>query len=253
MSGGWFDNGSRRFYNDVMTPLTPSRSRRRRAGSLAVRLALKRVADVVFSGTALVVLAPAFALIAVAIVVASPGPVFFKQERTGRGGKPFFIWKFRTMVRDAAALGPSITGAGDPRVTRVGHFLRATKLDELPNLVNVVKGEMSIVGPRPDLPRFMTALTADQRLVLAFRPGVTGPTQIRYIAEEEMLSPVNIDENYVENVFRDKITSDLAYVKNWSLRRDAALVVYTAVALLFKILGRATRTFPPGAPAGDKR
>jgi lipopolysaccharide/colanic/teichoic acid biosynthesis glycosyltransferase len=104
---------------------------------------------------------------------------------------------------------------------------------------------MSLVGPRPDLPRFMTTLTATQRRIFDFRPGITGPTQIRYIAEEEFLSPINIDENYVENVLQDKLASDLAYVERWSWGGDFALLLYTAVALLFKLLGRFTRTFQP--------
>lgn len=206
-------------------------------------LVAKRVFDVVFAAGGLVVLAPFLVLIAVAIKLTSPGPVFFLQQRTGRFGKPFFIYKFRTMVKDAAAKGPSLTAAGDPRVTSVGKFLRAAKLDELPNLINVLRGEMSVVGPRPDLPRFMMTLTPEQRLILTFRPGITGPTQIRYIAEEEMLSPVNIDENYIDNVFRDKVASDLNYVKNWSFGKDIVWILYTAVALAFKLLGRATRLF----------
>jgi len=205
---------------------------------------LKRAFDLAAASLALVVFAPVFALVAFLIKVGSPGPVFFRQERTGRGGKPFFIYKFRTMVKDAPEFGPDLTGAGDPRITRVGHVLRVTKLDELPNLFNVVRGEMSFVGPRPDLPRFMSALTPEQRRVLAFRPGITGPTQIRYVAEEEFLSPVNIDENYVDNVFADKIASDLAYVSNWSFWEDLSLISYTAVALLFKVFGRAAKLFP---------
>jgi lipopolysaccharide/colanic/teichoic acid biosynthesis glycosyltransferase len=205
---------------------------------------VKRAFDLAASLLALVVLAPVLAAVTALIKISSPGPVFFRQERTGRGGKPFFIYKFRTMVQEAARLGPGITGAGDPRVTRVGHILRVTKFDELPNLFNVVRGEMSLVGPRPDLPRFMSALTPAQRKILAFRPGLTGPTQLRYIAEEEWLSPVNIDENYAENLFADKISSDLAYVTNWSLRRDAVLILYTPVALAFAALGRLTGLFP---------
>jgi len=206
-------------------------------------LAAKRGFDVVFSAAVLVVFGPLFGVAAALIKLGSPGPVFFRQERVGRDGKPFFIYKFRTMVSDAPALGPGITAAGDPRVTRVGHLLRVTKLDELPNFVNVLGGEMSVVGPRPDLPRFMTTLTAEQRRLLDFRPGITGPTQIRYIAEEEMLSPVNIDDNYVENVLRDKIVSDLDYVTRWNLGRDVLFILYTVVALVFKLMGRMTRTF----------
>ncbi len=205
---------------------------------------VKRAFDLVGATAALIVLSPAFALIAFLIKLTSPGPVFFRQERTGENGKPFFILKFRTMVKDAPQLGPDLTGAGDPRITRVGNFLRVTKLDELPNLVNVVRGEMSLVGPRPDLPRFMSALTLEQRKILTFRPGITGPTQIRYVAEEELLSPVNIDENYVDNILADKLASDLSYVSNWSLAEDLLLILYTPVALLYKVFGRAAKLFP---------
>jgi len=222
----------------------PKRRRARARG-----LALKRAFDAVFAVAALAALSPLFGLVALAIKLTSAGPVFFRQERTGLGGRPFFIYKFRTMVKDAPALGPAITGAGDPRVTAVGRVLRATKLDELPNLVNVVRGEMSIVGPRPDLPLFMMGLSPEQREILTFRPGLTGPTQIRYIAEEEMLSPVNIDENYAENVLRDKIASDRAYVQSWSFGRDLVLILYTAVALAFKTLGKATRVLAHRRPA----
>jgi len=222
------------------------RARQRRSErARATALAFKRVTDVVLSAGALLALAPAFGFVALAIKLSSPGPVFFRQERAGRGGRPFFIWKFRTMVKDAANMGPAITGAGDPRITRVGRILRLTKLDELPNLMNVLKGEMSFVGPRPDLPRFMTTLTPTQRRIFDFRPGITGPTQIRYIAEEELLSPINIDDNYVENVLQDKLASDLAYIERWAWWRDLVLILYTAVALLFKLLGRLTRTFHP--------
>lgn len=218
---------------------------RRQDRARAAALAFKRVTDVVLSGGALLALAPVFAFIAAAIKISGPGPVFFRQERAGRGGRPFFIWKFRTMVKDAANMGPAITGAGDPRITRVGRILRLTKLDELPNLINVLRGEMSIVGPRPDLPRFMTTLAPQQRRIFDFRPGITGPTQIRYIAEEELLSPINIDEDYVDNVLQDKLESDLAYIESWTWWRDIVLILYTVVALLFKVLGRVTRTFHP--------
>jgi lipopolysaccharide/colanic/teichoic acid biosynthesis glycosyltransferase len=205
---------------------------------------VKRAFDLVGATAALIVLSPAFALIAFLIKLTSVGPVFFRQERIGENGKPFFILKFRTMVKDAPQLGPDLTGTGDPRITRVGNFLRVTKLDELPNLVNVVRGEMSLVGPRPDLPRFMSALAPEQRKILTFRPGITGPTQIRYVAEEELLSPVNIDENYVDNILADKLASDLSYVSNWSLAEDLLLILSTPVALLYKVFGRAAKLFP---------
>jgi lipopolysaccharide/colanic/teichoic acid biosynthesis glycosyltransferase len=217
---------------------------------------VKRAFDLVSASLALVVFAPLLGAIAALIKLSGPGPTFFLQERVGKDGKPFFIYKFRTMVPDAARLGPGVTGAGDPRITRVGNLLRVTKLDELPNLLNVVRGEMSLVGPRPDLPRFMSALAPEQRKILEFRPGLTGPTQIRYIAEEEYLSPVNIDENYMENLFADKIASDLDYVSNWSMRKDLLLIFFTPVALAFTAMGRLTRLFParwPPNPGGDRK
>lgn len=216
---------------------------------------VKRAFDAVASALALGLLAPAFGLIAVLIKLTSPGPAFFRQERAGKDGKPFFIFKFRTMVADAPRLGPGITGAGDPRVTRVGRILRVTKLDELPNLLNVLRGEMSIVGPRPDLPHFMSALTPEQRKILTFKPGLTGPTQLRYIAEEDFLSPINIDDNYVENVFVDKNASDLEYISNWSLRGDLLLILCTPLALAFTVVGRLTRSFAVrrSPPCGQRK
>jgi lipopolysaccharide/colanic/teichoic acid biosynthesis glycosyltransferase len=216
---------------------------------------VKRWFDVAGAAFGLTVLGPVVGLIALAVKLTSPGPVFFRQERIGQYGRPFLIYKFRTMVREAPKLGPGITGFGDPRITPVGRLLRRAKLDELPNLINVVRGDMSFVGPRPDLPRFMSTLTPDQRLILQFRPGMTGPTQLRYIAEEELLSPVNIDEHYVENVLADKLASDLAYVTHWSFGEDMLLILYTPVALAYKVLGRVAGLFPytrraPAPPAG---
>lgn len=215
---------------------------------------VKRWFDAVGAACALAVLGPALGLIALAVKLTSPGPVFFRQERIGQYGRPFLIYKFRTMVREAPKLGPGITGFGDPRITPLGRLLRRAKLDELPNLINVLRGDMSFVGPRPDLPRFMSTLSPEQRLILQFRPGMTGPTQLRYIAEEELLSPVNIDEHYVENVLADKLASDLAYVTHWSFREDLLLILYTPVALAYKVLGRVAGLFPytrraPAPPA----
>jgi lipopolysaccharide/colanic/teichoic acid biosynthesis glycosyltransferase len=228
--------------------MAATRPRRKKLRTFPYRY-LKRWFDVSAAAAALVVLSPVLAAIALTVVLTSEGPALFRQERTGRYGKPFFIYKFRTMVRDASILGSAITAAGDPRITAVGRLLRATKLDELPNLVNVLRGEMSIVGPRPDLPLFMSSLTREQREVLQFRPGLTGPTQIRYIAEEELLSPVNIDEDYAENVLQDKIASDLDYVKNWTFGRDLVLVFKTGGALAFKVSVRVKRALGFGRPA----
>ncbi len=123
--------------------------------------------------TGLVVVLPLLPVVAVAIKWDSPGPIFFKQRRMGRGFRPFFIYKFRTMVEDAPALGMSITAGRDPRITRVGQFLRQTKLDELPQLINVLKGDMSLVGPRPEVPRYVELFRKDYEEILQIRPGIT--------------------------------------------------------------------------------
>jgi lipopolysaccharide/colanic/teichoic acid biosynthesis glycosyltransferase len=172
--------------------------------------------------------------------------VFFRQERVGRDGKPFVMWKFRTMIPDAAKKGSAITGAGDSRITRIGRVLRLTKIDELPNLLNVLTGDMSLVGPRPELPQFFENLSEEEKLILTVRPGITGPTQLRYISEEEMLAPVNIDENYAESVLRDKLKSDIRYVRERSFLRDIGLIFATFFAIAFKLLGRRTGVMGEG-------
>lgn len=207
---------------------------------------MKRFLDITASFIGLITLSPVFAIVALFIVVDSPGPVFFRQKRLGKDGVPFRMWKFRTMVPDAADKGSAITGSGDKRITRVGHYLRLMKIDELPNLINVLVGEMSLVGPRPELPQFMEGLNADEMLILSVRPGITGPTQLRYISEEEMLSPVNVDENYAASVLRDKMASDIRYVKNRSFIRDIGLIFATFFAIAFKILGRITGALKQG-------
>lgn len=201
---------------------------------------MKRLLDITASFTGIILLLPFFILVALLIIIDNPGSVFFRQERVGRNGKPFVMWKFRTMVPDAAKKGSAITGSGDSRITRVGRILRLTKIDELPNLINVLTGDMSLVGPRPELPQFFENLSDEEKLILTVRPGITGPTQLRYISEEEMLAPVNIDENYAESVLKDKLKSDIRYVKQRTFLRDIGLIFATFFAIAFKLLGRRT-------------
>ena len=134
---------------------------------------MQRFADILASLLGLVVLAPLFLVVAIAIKITSPGPVFFRQERTGRRGRDFRIFKFRTMVVDADRRGSCITVRGDARVTRVGHVLRKFKIDELPQLLNVLRGEMSLVGPRPEMPQYVAHFPAEFAKVLERRPGIT--------------------------------------------------------------------------------
>jgi lipopolysaccharide/colanic/teichoic acid biosynthesis glycosyltransferase len=192
---------------------------------------VKRVFDIVVALLGLIALAPLFVVIAILIKLDSSGPVFFKGKRVGQHGKMFHILKFRSMVVDAPKKGPAITCKDDPRVTKMGRFLRKSKLDELPGLVNVLKGEMSLVGPRPEAPSWVERYTPRQRAVLATRPGITGPTQIKYRNEEELLNGTNLEAEYLE-IMDDKLNIDLDYVENRSFCLDLRILAGTALALL---------------------
>jgi lipopolysaccharide/colanic/teichoic acid biosynthesis glycosyltransferase len=152
-----------------------------------VAFGLKRSFDVVFAGLGLLVLSPLFLLVAIAVKLSSRGPVLFRQQRIGKAGRPFRILKFRSMVVNAEDLGPGVTRDGDPRITAMGRFLRKTKLDELPQLWNVLVGDMSFVGPRPEVPRYVEKYTAEQRRVLALKPGITDLATLEFRNEEELL------------------------------------------------------------------
>jgi lipopolysaccharide/colanic/teichoic acid biosynthesis glycosyltransferase len=151
-------------------------------------MAAKRIVDIVGSALGLLLLLPVFVLIAVIIKIDSSGPVFFRQERVGLGGRPFRIFKFRSMAASASRMGTALTVRGDARITRVGLFLRGSKLDELPQLINVIAGEMSIVGPRPEVPEFMKFYTPDQSaIILSMRPGITDYAAILFRNESSLL------------------------------------------------------------------
>jgi lipopolysaccharide/colanic/teichoic acid biosynthesis glycosyltransferase len=192
---------------------------------------VKRVFDFAVALVGLIILAPVLAVIAVLIKLDSPGPVFFKGERVGQYGKIFYMLKFRSMVVDAPKKGPAITCKDDPRVTRIGRFLRKTKLDELPGLVNVLRGEMSLVGPRPEAPVWVERYTPQQRAVLTVKPGITGLVQIKYRNEEKFLSGSNLEVEY-SIIMNDKLSIDLEYVENHSFALDLYIIVKTAAALL---------------------
>ncbi len=173
-------------------------------------------------------LSPVFLLIALAIRLDSTGPVFFRQARIGRGGVPFRIIKFRSMTPDAPEKGPQITSAGDPRVTRVGRILRRTKLDEFPQLINVLKGEMSFVGPRPEVPSYVAFYDEQQRKVLSVRPGITDPASIAYSNEEEILEGVSdVHRAYVDDIMPRKLELNLAYIDKMSFAYDLKLIFKT--------------------------
>lgn len=192
---------------------------------------LKRLFDVTASALGLLILAPLFGLIAAAIRLDSPGPIFHRAVRVGRSGREFILFKFRTMVVHAAQVGPGITISSDPRVTRVGRILRRWKLDELPQLFNVVRGEMSIVGPRPEDPRYVALYTPEQREVLAVRPGITSPASVRFRSEEALLSGEDWERRYIEEIMPAKLALDLEYIRRASLRQDLMVLWETFLAL----------------------
>jgi lipopolysaccharide/colanic/teichoic acid biosynthesis glycosyltransferase/nucleoside-diphosphate-sugar epimerase len=186
----------------------------------------KRLCDVVVAAVGLAVTWPVFLVVAALIKLDSSGPVFFRQQRIGKGGVPFRIFKFRTMVDNAYALGPKLTQKRDPRITRVGLLLRWLKLDELPQLLNVLVGEMSLVGPRPEDPHFVALYTPEQRAVLGVRPGLVGPSQI--MGRDELdLYPEGVDteQYYVQHILPPKLATDLDYVRRASLLHDLRLLV----------------------------
>ena len=190
----------------------------------------KRIFDLCWTLPGLLLLAPLFGLIALAIWVNDRGPVFFRQERVGRGGRPFRMWKFRTMVVNAEALGAQITVERDPRITAIGHGLRAGKLDELPQLLNVVAGEMSLVGPRPEVPHYVALYTPAQQAVLQLLPGITDPASVKYRNESALLAEsADPERTYVETIMPEKIAINLAYAARATCWTDFRVIVQTVL------------------------
>jgi FlaA1/EpsC-like NDP-sugar epimerase/lipopolysaccharide/colanic/teichoic acid biosynthesis glycosyltransferase len=199
---------------------------------------MKRALDILLSAAGLVVLAPVFAVVALALKREGAGPILFRQERVGRGFHPFRILKFRTMVPDAARLGPGITPGHDPRVTRVGAFLRWTKLDELPQLWNVLRGDMSLVGPRPELPQYARMFEDDYREILKVRPGITDLASLAYRDEAGRLDRETDPERaYVEEILPDKIRLARTYVARASFAYDMRIIGETVLLLTFPSRG----------------
>jgi lipopolysaccharide/colanic/teichoic acid biosynthesis glycosyltransferase len=193
---------------------------------------MKRVFDLLVSILLLIVTAPLGLLVGVAIRFTSPGPVVYAGRRVGKDGKPFLMYKFRSMRVSGDGTGPGITAANDPRITRLGHVLRATKIDEWPQLVNVVRGEMSLVGPRPEAPEYVALYDQRQREVLRIRPGVTGPTQLLYRREEMLLQHDTVLQQYGAEIMPRKLEMDLLYVDYHPFWQDVVLLLRTAGRLV---------------------
>jgi lipopolysaccharide/colanic/teichoic acid biosynthesis glycosyltransferase len=193
----------------------------------------KRALDLAGSLLGLALLWPLFLAIGLAVALGDRGSVFFRQERVGHRGRRFRIWKFRTMAEGAELQGGALTVGHDPRITRVGRWLRRYKLDELPQLLNVVAGEMSLVGPRPEVPQYVALYSAEQRRVLELVPGITDPASIGYWDEAALLArapdPARL---YEDQVMPDKIRLNLEYAARATVRTDLLLILRTLLRLL---------------------
>lgn len=191
---------------------------------------MKRLFDLVASVVALIILAPVFVVIALAVRVTSRGPVVYRARRAGQHGRPFDLLKFRSMYTSPPGQGAAITRSGDPRVTPLGRFLRAYKLDELPQLINVVRGEMSLVGPRPEDPRYVEMYDQGQREILKQIPGITSAASLLYRDEESHLTGDDWERHYVDTIMPDKLRIDLEYARSRTLFSDIVLILKTIAA-----------------------
>jgi lipopolysaccharide/colanic/teichoic acid biosynthesis glycosyltransferase len=193
---------------------------------------LKRAMDIVLASAGLVLLSPVWLIAALKIYREDPGPVIYKSRRVGRGGKEFRMWKFRTMVQDAERLGGPSTAADDPRLLKSGHTLRKYKFDELPQLVNVLIGDMSIVGPRPEVRFYTDMYSPEERQILAVRPGMTDWASIRFRNEGEILKgAADPEQAYMEKIRPEKIRLGIEYANHHSLRSDVAIIIATMRAV----------------------
>ncbi len=192
-----------------------------------------RFFDIIFSALGLVVLAPVFAAICLKIKLGSKGGCFYIQERIGKDGKPFGLYKFRTMRIGADNEGLLTVGEHDQRITHIGYFLRKTKMDELPQLLNVLKGEMSLVGPRPEVRKYVELYTEEQRKVLSVTPGITDYASIEYVNENELLSQAEDPERtYIEKIMPDKIKLNMRYLEHYNLIEYFKIIFLTLKSLV---------------------
>ena len=206
--------------------------KRNSSASDVLSAVIKRAFDLVVACLGVVLLAPLLLVVSFLIKLESPGPVVFRQERMGRGFQPFLILKLRTMVQEAPQRGGPITFGADPRVTRVGWVLRKTKIDEFPQLLNVLKGEMSLVGPRPEVRKYVEMFRDDYEEILRVLPGITDLASLKYRDEAEILGRApNPEEEYVARVLPEKLRLAQEYVRRSSLLFDVALILRTVLKI----------------------
>lgn len=212
--------------------------------SLYVRMG-KRCFDTIVAGFGVLVLSPFLVLVAIAVKLSSPGPVFFRQTRVGQFGRPFQMFKFRSM-KASGQPGSRLTAIGDSRVTPLGAWLRRTKIDELPQLLNVVLGDMSLVGPRPEVPEFTVFYTKKQNRILECRPGITGPS-INIYEEELLAEQVDKEKFYIAAILPAKLKIDLSYCQNIAFKTDLYILYQTFAKLLIRIYGAEKRMSHPSS------
>ena len=202
---------------------------------------IRRAIDLVVSALVLLVLSPLFLIIAIAIRLDGPGSIIYRGWRVGKAGRRFQMLKFRSMVADADRVGPAISSREDARITRVGRFLRATKLDEFPQFWNVLRGEMTLIGPRPETPEIVGLYTQEQLQILAVKPGLTGPSQISCSVDDSMAvhGGDSAEQFYVQNVLGRRLAMDAEYIRNRNAVSDLALVGRT-VGLILRVFLRGT-------------
>ncbi|MDR1645155.1 MAG: sugar transferase [Tannerellaceae bacterium] len=197
---------------------------------------IKRSIDFLFALVCLFALLPLFFLLAIAIKIDSRGPVFYRALRGGYRDIPFEIFKFRTMIVNADKIGGSTTALNDSRITKVGKTLRKTKLDEIPQLINIIKGDMSFVGPRPEILAYTSKYTPEEKRILSVRPGITDISSLKYISLDEVVGSLNADEYYEKYVFHDKNRLRLEYVDKQSFLLDARLFLKTALKVVRQVV-----------------
>lgn len=201
-------------------------------------LLIKRLCDVLFSLLVLLLIWPIIIFVAIAIKLTSPGPVFYRGIRTGLHGIPFRILKFRTMVVDAESLGGPTTGTNDKRVTPIGAFLRKTKLDELLQFINVLVGDMSLVGPRPEILEYTATYKGEQKMILSMRPGITDYSSIEFANLDDLVGDTDPDKYFREHIMPRKTALRMKYVKEWTLWSDFRILWMTFSRVMKRIFFR---------------
>jgi lipopolysaccharide/colanic/teichoic acid biosynthesis glycosyltransferase len=204
---------------------------------------MRRLLDIALALVLLPIIIPLFLVVMLAVVIESAGNPFYGGWRVGKGGRKFRMWKFRTMMTGADRVGTAITTRRDPRITKVGWFLRATKIDELPQFINLLIGDLTLIGPRPEAPEFVEKYTAEQRQILDVKPGITGPTQLQYTILEAEVVPDGQDAErfYVEQVMDKKLRLDLEYISKRTFISDCRVVLQTVALMARAAVGAVSR------------